>query len=1025
MSDSERPPAAPDVVDATGPTLPPVTLPSAASGADDLAGSLLAGRYRLERVLGRGGMGAVYKADHLALGVKVAVKVMHAAFGGSVGAERRFAREAHATSLLAHRNVVRVLDYGKSEALHFIVMELLEGESLAAWLDRKEAPPPLAEVADLVRQIADALAAAHDAGVVHRDLKPDNVFLSTESGGSRVVKVVDFGLAHVEEDNPEGTLTRADAVAGTPYYMSPEQCRSLKVGASTDLYALGCILTELLQLAPPFEGGAPAEIIARQMFAPPPPLRRPEGAEPVPPLLERLRLDSLAKTPEARPASAAIFRDRLDQALDPARASAVLPGRTGTPRRAEPTAPPSRAVEPGAGGAVRMALAPRATAPVRGRLSGGRRRAVRGRARRGRRRRCPRMARLAGGQRARARVRRAVLRVRPRPARRRGCGGRAHRPAVSLRDRAAPPPPLQAIDASMRIRTKAALLFTVVAAIPVALPLPFVLPAYARALRTSAEQYQLVVAKEVKDKVDDHVAQTRLDADTLAAAIGKGATAKDDGAALGAIDVVLATRPSFDVARIVIPSREVDTVLGKPGADRAAAPLATQGLLAAAREAGVGFEVLDAHRAALAVPIPGEPGAPEGFLIVPVYLAAIQLDLEDVATSRQLAGAKTTVLVVDRSRHVIAAVGEQAARVGADVATHPVWRLVPDGTPTTHEVGVTGSYGDDAERTVATVQTLEGTGWAVGIVRPESDALADYQATRRSLVGAAAIALAFALVLALTSARAIAKPVLLLVERARLIGRRDWAHVKADSGRGDEIGELDRAMVTMATDLEQKERELAAEIKLRADLARFVSPEIVDGIVRGEHDLALGGRRAEVTVLFADVVAFTPLAEKRPAEEVVQILNELFTLLTEIVFRHGGMVDKFVGDSVMAVFGAPVPAADHAARALRTAEDIMRLLDTAAEAWRRERGTEIRLAIGINTGQAIVGNIGSERRMEYTAIGDAVNVAARLESMAAPNQVLVGAATAEKVGEAFALERLGPRKLPGREEEVVVYELVP
>ena len=122
----------------------------------------------------------------------------------------------------------------------------------------------------------------------------------------------------------------------------------------------------------------------------------------------------------------------------------------------------------------------------------------------------------------------------------------------------------------------------------------------------------------------------------------------------------------------------------------------------------------------------------------------------------------------------------------------------------------------------------------------------------------------------------------------------------------------------------------------------------------------------------------------------------------------------------MALFGAPVAADDHAARALRTAEDIMRLLDTAAEAWRRERGTEIRLAIGINTGQAIVGNIGSERRMEYTAIDDAVNVAARLESRAAPNQVLVGSATAERVGEAFRLEHLGPRKLPRPEEEVVV-----
>ena len=360
MSDSEPP--SPPAVDVSGPTLPPMTLPSRDGAGGDLTGTLLAGRFRLERLLGQGGMGAVYKADHLALGVKVAVKVMHGAYGVSPEAERRFAREAHATSLLAHRNIVRVLDYGKSEALHFIEMELHEGESLAAWLERQKSPPPLAEVADLVRQIADALGAAHAGGVVHRDLKPDNVFLAYESGGSQVAKVVDFGLAHVEEDSPEGTLTRADAVAGTPYYMSPEQCRSLKVGAATDLYALGCILTELLQLAPPFEGGSPAEIIARQMFAPAPPLRRPADAEPVPPLLERLRVELLSKSPSDRPATAAVVRDRLDQALDPERAHAILPGRSGTARRAERSEPPGPPTDPGAGGAVRVVRTSRAGA---------------------------------------------------------------------------------------------------------------------------------------------------------------------------------------------------------------------------------------------------------------------------------------------------------------------------------------------------------------------------------------------------------------------------------------------------------------------------------------------------------------------------------------------------------------------------------------------------------------------------------------------------------------------------------------
>ncbi|MEZ4445622.1 MAG: adenylate/guanylate cyclase domain-containing protein [Polyangiaceae bacterium] len=146
-------------------------------------------------------------------------------------------------------------------------------------------------------------------------------------------------------------------------------------------------------------------------------------------------------------------------------------------------------------------------------------------------------------------------------------------------------------------------------------------------------------------------------------------------------------------------------------------------------------------------------------------------------------------------------------------------------------------------------------------------------------------------------------------------------------------------------------------------------------------------------------------------------------MLTELVFQHEGMVDKFIGDCVMAVWGAPVPREDHARRAVACAEDMMSFLEAGRDQWRERYGVELRLAIGVNSGEAIVGNIGSDKRMEYTVVGDVVNVAARLESLAAPNQVLVAEGAQALVADEFELRRLGNRRLTGREKETVVYEL--
>ena len=169
-------------------------------------------------------------------------------------------------------------------------------------------------------------------------------------------------------------------------------------------------------------------------------------------------------------------------------------------------------------------------------------------------------------------------------------------------------------------------------------------------------------------------------------------------------------------------------------------------------------------------------------------------------------------------------------------------------------------------------------------------------------------------------------------------------------------------------------------IPIRTDLGRYIPGELVDQIVRRERDMGLGGTRREISVLFADVVGFTPMTEQLEPEHIVTILNELFTILTQIVFRHGGTVDKFLGDCVMALWGAPTEQSDHASRAVEAAEDMLSWLETGNERWQETFGVTIQLAIGVHCGTAVVGNIGSEKRMEYTAIGDVVNVAARLEA---------------------------------------------
>jgi class 3 adenylate cyclase len=278
---------------------------------------------------------------------------------------------------------------------------------------------------------------------------------------------------------------------------------------------------------------------------------------------------------------------------------------------------------------------------------------------------------------------------------------------------------------------------------------------------------------------------------------------------------------------------------------------------------------------------------------------------------------------------------------------------------------------------------------------------------------------------ALLGARQLARPIEALVQATRDIAGRRFTRVGSGlEERRDELGHLARSLGEMAHSLETSEKELVEQTRVRTALSRYLSSDVVELIAREPERLRLGGERREVTVLFSDVCGFTRLSESLPPETVVALLNELFTFATEIIHKRGGIIDKFIGDSVMAVWGTPESKPDDARQAVEAAMELRRWVETGNRRWRQKWGVEVQLAMGLHTGTVVAGNLGSEKRMEYTVIGDTVNVAARLESMAQPGQILVSSATREKLGaDAEVLRHLGERALHGRNATTSVFEV--
>ncbi|MDB4994241.1 MAG: serine/threonine protein kinase, partial [Myxococcaceae bacterium] len=278
--------------------------------AVDLTGQVLGGRYRLARLLGQGGMGSVHEAIDESLGRKVAIKVLHAAFAWDPDQVSRFRREAQAAAAIGHPNIVQVTDFCASPGEPpFLVMELLEGQSLGQTITA-EGPLLPARVAYIASQVLHALAAAHRAGIVHRDIKPDNVFLTSMAAHADVVKLLDFGVAKLRDTRGLEKLTAAGTTLGTPAYMAPEQARGGDIDGRADLYGVGACMFHALAGRRPFDATSAHALLYAILEQIPAPLSalRPE----VPAGLSDVIARALHKDPASRFSTADAMRAALE-----------------------------------------------------------------------------------------------------------------------------------------------------------------------------------------------------------------------------------------------------------------------------------------------------------------------------------------------------------------------------------------------------------------------------------------------------------------------------------------------------------------------------------------------------------------------------------------------------------------------------------------------------------------------------------------------------------------------------------------
>lgn len=300
---------------------------------DALLGTVVDGRYLIERVLGEGGMGIVYRARHRVIEKRVAIKVLRREMARDQEMTDRFLQEAQTASKIGNGHIVEITDFGvMPDGATYFVMEYLDGESLTGVLEKLRSLP-LERILHIAKQIARGLAAAHAAGIVHRDLKPDNVMLLTRGDDADFVKILDFGIAKV--GTAASKITRAGSIFGTPHYMSPEQAAGTPVDARTDIYALGVIMYEMATGTVPFDAEGFMGILSQHLYKVPVPLLAASKRTDVPASFEVIVMKCLSKTAEGRYLSMDALVDDIDAVQRGVAPVAVL-DRGDTPNYFEP-----------------------------------------------------------------------------------------------------------------------------------------------------------------------------------------------------------------------------------------------------------------------------------------------------------------------------------------------------------------------------------------------------------------------------------------------------------------------------------------------------------------------------------------------------------------------------------------------------------------------------------------------------------------------------------------------------------------